>query len=82
MRTARQLIRYVDDRPGHDRRYAINAGKIRRELGWSPRQAFTTGLAEVVDWYLTHGDWVGSIRSGEYRRYYEQQYAQRLQARL
>ena len=81
-RSARNRIRFVGDRPGHDRRYAVDAGKIRRELGWSPRQEFTTGLAEVVDWYLAHPDWVSSIRSGEYRRFYEQQYAQRLQAGL
>jgi dTDP-glucose 4,6-dehydratase len=79
--TASGRIRHVDDRPGHDRRYAIDAGKLRRELGWSPKEPFAAGLANVVDWYLNHQDWVDTIRSGEYRQYYEQQYEQRLRAR-
>lgn len=78
--TARRLIRHVEDRPGHDRRYAIDAGKMRRELGWEPRQEFNAALAAVVDWYLAHESWVTSIRSGEYLQFYEQQYARRLQA--
>jgi dTDP-glucose 4,6-dehydratase len=76
--TARNLIRHVTDRPGHDRRYAINAEKMRRELGWSPRFEFVTALGEVVDWYLEHRAWTDAIRSGEYLRFYQQQYAQRL----
>jgi dTDP-glucose 4,6-dehydratase len=77
-RAARSLIRYVEDRPGHDRRYAIDSSRIRRELGWSPRFELMTSLPAVVDWYLAHQDWVTSIRSGEYLRFYEQQYSQRL----
>ena len=77
-RALRHLIRHVEDRPGHDRRYAIDSGRIRRELGWSPRFELMTSLPAVVDWYLTHEDWVSSIRSGEYLRFYEQQYSQRL----
>jgi dTDP-glucose 4,6-dehydratase len=75
---ARALIRHVEDRPGHDRRYAIDADKMRREFGWTPRFDFATALGEVVDWYLAHGEWISTIRSGEYLRFYEQQYAQRL----
>lgn len=78
--TARLLIRHVKDRPGHDRRYAIDAGRMRRDLGWSPRRQFDAALADVVDWYLANERWVDTIRSGEYLRFYEQQYAQRLQA--
>lgn len=78
---ARQLIRHVEDRPGHDRRYAIDAAKMQRELGWSPRSEFTAALAEVVDWYLTHDQWISTIRSGDHMRFYEQQYSRRLRAR-
>jgi len=77
-RAARRLIRHVEDRPGHDRRYAIDSSRIRRELGWTPRYELMTSLPAVVDWYLAHQDWVTSIRSGEYLRFYEQQYSQRL----
>lgn len=76
--TTRKSIRHVEDRPGHDRRYAIDADKMRREFGWAPRFEFTRALGEVVDWYLAHSDWVRAIRSGEYLRFYEQQYARRL----
>ena len=78
--TARSLIRHVEDRPGHDRRYAIDSSKIRRELAWSPRRALETSLPGIVDWYLTHADWIGTIRSGEYLRFYQAQYGRRLQA--
>jgi dTDP-glucose 4,6-dehydratase len=77
--TARTLIRHVEDRLGHDRRYAVDSRKINRDLGWSPRRKLKTALPEIVDWYLTHPDWVGSIRSGEYLRYYQEQYGRRLQ---
>jgi dTDP-glucose 4,6-dehydratase len=70
----RTLIRYVPDRPGHDRRYAIDCTKIEKELGWKPRVAFEQGLRETVRWYLEHADWVASIRTGEYLKYYEKQY--------
>lgn len=78
--TARALIRHVTDRPGHDRRYAIDCSRLQRDLGWAPRRKFDSSLAEVVRWYLAHREWVGAIRSGEYLRFYEQQYRHRLQA--
>jgi dTDP-glucose 4,6-dehydratase len=62
-----QLIRFVADRPGHDQRYAIDASKIERELGWRPRESFESGLRKTVAWYLEHRDWWGRIRSGVYR---------------
>ena len=73
----RQLVTSVPDRPGHDRRYAIDARKIRGELGWSPRETFETGLARTVRWYLEHGAWVAQVKSGEYRRWLELNYAAR-----
>lgn len=78
--TARALVRHVTDRPGHDRRYAIDCSRMQRELGWTPRRQFDSSLAEVVRWYATHREWVDAIRSGEYLRFYELQYRQRLQA--
>jgi len=77
-RSYRELIRFVTDRPGHDFRYAIDSSKIQRELGWCPQIGFDTGLVQTIDWYLRHRDWCERIRSGEYRRYYEQQYAHRV----
>ena len=62
-----RLITYVTDRPGHDARYAIDAAKIERELGWTPKQTFETGLRRTVEWYLANRDWWGDIRSGVYR---------------
>lgn len=70
----RQLIAFVKDRPGHDRRYAIDASKLKRDLGWSPAYTFETGIAETIDWYLAHQDWVAEVTSGSYRDYYQQQY--------
>jgi len=72
------LIRHVPDRPGHDRRYAMNAHKIREQLGWRPRHNFDQGLADTVTWYRANPAWADRIRSGAYRDYYEQQYASRL----
>jgi len=69
-------IRSVTDRPGHDRRYAIDTSKIRRELGWQPSVDFTTGLRQTVDWYLDHADWIAHVTSGEYRKYYDSVYGQ------
>ncbi|WP_240125133.1 dTDP-glucose 4,6-dehydratase [Thermomonas alba] len=60
-------ITFVQDRPGHDRRYAIDAGKLRRELGWAPARSFEQGLADTVDWYLAHQDWVARVLDGSYR---------------
>jgi dTDP-glucose 4,6-dehydratase len=68
------LITFVPDRPGHDRRYAIDAGKIRRELGWKPAHRFADGLRETVRWYLENRSWWEKIRSGSYRDYYAQHY--------
>ena len=78
--TARALIRHVADRPGHDRRYAIDCSKLQRELGWTPLRKFDSSLADVVRWYLSHREWIDGIRSGEYLRFYELQYRHRLQA--
>ncbi|MDI3281118.1 MAG: dTDP-glucose 4,6-dehydratase, partial [Bacillota bacterium] len=68
------LIRFVKDRPGHDRRYAMDASKIRRELGWAPRYSFEEGLRRTVQWYLEHRRWWEEIKSGEYREYYRRMY--------
>ncbi|HLF93879.1 MAG TPA: dTDP-glucose 4,6-dehydratase [Planctomycetota bacterium] len=74
LRKPESLIQFVKDRPGHDRRYAIDCRKARRELGWAPKVSFEKGLRETVDWYLGHGEWVARVRSGEYRKYYEKHY--------
>lgn len=74
----RSLIKYVADRPGHDHRYAIDASKAKRELGWEPQIDFPTGLKQTVDWYLSHPTWIARIKSGEHRTYYETQYGRRL----
>jgi len=71
------LIRYVKDRPGHDRRYAIDCRKIEGELGWAPKVSFAEGLRETVNWYKANEPWVDRIRSGEYLKYYEKQYGDR-----
>jgi dTDP-glucose 4,6-dehydratase len=71
------LIAYVKDRPGHDRRYAMNAGKIQRELGWQPRQRFDEGLRATVEWYLANMDWVQHVASGAYREWVETNYGAR-----
>ncbi|AMV21987.1 dTDP-glucose 4,6-dehydratase [Planctomyces sp. SH-PL14] len=74
------LIRYVEDRPGHDQRYAIDCTKAKRELGWTPQYRFEDGLAETIAWYQNHADWIARVRSGAYRDYYESQYGGRLGA--
>jgi len=73
----RTLITHVADRPGHDRRYAMDATKIRTRLGWAPRETFQTGLAQTIRWYLDNAAWVEQVRSGEYRRWIETNYAAR-----
>ena len=69
-----QLITYVKDRPGHDLRYAIDASKINKELGWSPTVTFEEGLSKTIDWYLSNEEWLNNITSGNYQNYYEEQY--------
>jgi dTDP-glucose 4,6-dehydratase len=73
----RNLITFVTDRPGHDRRYAINASKIERELGWRPAQTFASGLRRTVEWYLGNQDWVEQVTSGAYRQWIDKNYAAR-----
>ena len=73
------LIEFVSDRPGHDRRYAIDATKIRRHSGWEPREDFASGLRKTVAWYLENEDWVRQVTSGEYRSWIETNYTQRAQ---
>ena len=68
------LIEYVTDRPGHDRRYAIDAAKIDDELGWRPRFTFEEALPMTIQWYLDNDEWLQSVRSGSYRDYYRKQY--------
>jgi dTDP-glucose 4,6-dehydratase len=72
--TSEKLITYVKDRPGHDLRYAIDASKINKELGWSPTVTFEEGLSETIDWYLSHEDWLNNVTSGNYQNYYKAQY--------
>ncbi len=71
------LIRFVKDRPGHDRRYAMDIRKIREELGWTPQIDFESGIEKTIAWYREHGDWLKNVTSGEYRAYYEQMYGER-----
>lgn len=72
-----KLITYVKDRAGHDLRYAIDATKIKEELGWEPTVKFTEGFESTVDWYLTNEEWLNNVTSGDYQKYYEQQYVKR-----
>jgi len=72
----RSQIAYVTDRPGHDRRYAIDARKIEQELGWKPAETFETGIRKTVQWYLDHPQWVAQVQSGAYREWVATQYAQ------
>lgn len=73
----RNLIKYVADRPGHDRRYAIDANKIERELGWRPAETFETGISKTVQWYLDNAAWVTHVQSGAYRHWVEKNYKER-----
>lgn len=72
-----KLITYVKDRAGHDLRYAIDATKLKRDLGWEPSLQFEEGLEKTVDWYLTNEDWLADVTSGHYQQYYEEQYEKR-----
>ena len=73
----KSLIKHVTDRPGHDRRYAIDAGKIMSELGWKPSVSFEEGINRTMDWYIQNQDWLTNIVSGDYQTYYESMYANR-----
>jgi len=73
--TAEELITYVKDRPGHDKRYAIDANKLKNELGWAPSLQFEEGLVKTISWYLANEKWMNNITSGDYQKYYEQQYS-------
>ncbi len=75
LQTLKKRIRYVTDRPGHDRRYAIETSKVRAETGWKPQVAFGAGLNQTVNWYLDHTDWIAHVTSGEYRKYYDSVYS-------
>ena len=70
-----ELITYVEDRPGHDRRYAIDANKLKNELGWQPSVNFEQGLEETIDWYLSNEKWLNNVTSGAYQQYYKKQYS-------
>jgi dTDP-glucose 4,6-dehydratase len=72
--SSRSLIRYVADRPGHDRRYAIDASKIHEQLGWKAGHTFESAIISTIDWYLNHMEWVNSVRSGDYRKWIERNY--------
>ncbi len=72
-----QLITYVKDRPGHDRRYAIDATKIKNELGWQPSVTFEEGLAQTIDWFLNNTEWLNNVTSGNYQSYYQNMYSNR-----
>ncbi len=74
------LVRHVTDRPGHDRRYAIDATVVATELGFTPRRPFDEGIADTIAWYRTHASWWRDVKSGEYRAYYERMYGERLRA--
>ena len=71
------LIKFVKDRLGHDRRYAIDSTKITEELGWKPKYTFETGIIETINWYLDNQDWMEKVKSGEYQEYYEKMYSKK-----
>jgi dTDP-glucose 4,6-dehydratase len=73
----RSLIRFVEDRPGHDQRYALDPSKVEREFGWRPQETFESGLRKTIAWYQANRAWVEKVRSGEYRQYYERMYGRR-----
>jgi dTDP-glucose 4,6-dehydratase len=74
LKSRRELITFVKDRPGHDRRYAIDSSKIERGLCWVPEESFETGIGKAVDWYLANPEWVRSVQTGEYRQWIERHY--------
>ena len=73
----RSLIKFVKDRAGHDRRYAIDASKIKDELGWQPTVDFDDGIRMTIDWYLNNPEWIASVLDGSYQEYYEKMYGDR-----
>jgi dTDP-glucose 4,6-dehydratase len=73
----KSLVKYVTDRPGHDRRYAIAAGRIMKELGWSPSVTFEEGINRTIDWYLENRKWLQDVVSGDYQKYYDRMYGSR-----
>jgi dTDP-glucose 4,6-dehydratase len=73
-RPCRELITFVKDRPGHDRRYAIDFNRLQTELGWQPQESFETGIAKTIQWYMDNGEWVDRIKTGEYRQWIETHY--------
>jgi dTDP-glucose 4,6-dehydratase len=75
--SSRRLIQFVTDRPGHDRRYAIDATKVKRDLGWSPKHNFKEALEATIDWFLSHMPWAESVRTGGYRKWIEVNYGSR-----
>ncbi|KJE28514.1 dTDP-glucose 4,6-dehydratase [Geobacillus kaustophilus] len=75
---SKDLIKYIADRPGHDRRYAIDPTKIMTELGWKPQYTFETGIVETIQWYIDNQEWWKNIKSGEYMNYYQRQYGDKL----
>ncbi len=72
-----EMIEYVKDRPGHDRRYAIDSSKIKKELGWKPKHSFEEAMKKTIEWYKNNQDWWKRVKSGEYQEYYQKQYQQR-----
>ena len=72
--TSEGLITYVKDRPGHDKRYAIDANKLKNELGWEPSLQFEEGLTKTIAWYLDNEEWMDNITTGDYQNYYKEQY--------
>ena len=72
--TSEELINYVKDRPGHDKRYAIDANKLKNELNWHPSLQFEEGLKKTISWYLDNQEWMDNVTSGDYQNYYKEQY--------
>ena len=77
IKSYRDLISFVSDRPGHDRRYAIDCDKLKNELGWKPRYDFEEGLRHTIAWYLKNPPWVDSVRSGDYQKWIDTNYSER-----
>ena len=73
--SSEMLITYVKDRPGHDKRYAIDASKLKNQLGWEPSLQFEKGLEKTIAWYLSNKDWINRITSGKYQKYYDEHYS-------